>query len=100
IEDAPPADKNQLASFFEFLDEALHVRGFYPSPEMRPKMAQNMRAMFTRTGLTLQDVQTLYGMVKQLTRPVGSSRRRQARIEADAREKAAEAAEDSGADSV
>jgi len=100
IEDAPPADKNQLASFFEFLDNALNVRGFYPSPEMRPKMVQNMRAMFNRTGLTQQDVQTLYGMFKQLTRPVGSSRRRQARIEADAREKAAKAGDNPGADSV
>lgn len=76
-EGGEPADKRQLHSFYNFLDEALAARGFYPSPEMRPAMVRNMQAMFARTGLTRQDVQTLYGMVKQLTRPLGASRRRE-----------------------
>ncbi len=68
IDSREPIDKRQLASFFDFLETALDERGFYPTPEMKPRMIRNMRAMFLRTGLTRQDVQTLYGMVKKLTR--------------------------------
>ena len=62
-----PADKKQLYSFFQYLDNSLEDSGFYPTPEMRPSMVRNIRALFTRVGLTQQDLQTLYGMIKKLT---------------------------------
>ncbi|MBR72289.1 MAG: rRNA methyltransferase [Rhodospirillaceae bacterium] len=64
-----PVDKKQLYSFFEFLDISLEEHGFYPTPEMRPSMVRNIRAMFTRIELTQQDLQTLYGIIKNLLRP-------------------------------
>jgi len=64
---ARPATKDELLHFFEHLEGALDDRDFFPTPEMRPKMVQNMRTMFERTSLTRQDVQTLRGVVRALT---------------------------------
>ena len=64
---ARPATKDEILHFFEHLEGALDRRGFFPTPEMRPKMVQNMRTMFERTALTRQDVQTLRGVVRALT---------------------------------
>jgi len=36
---------------------------------MQPKMARNMRKMFQRIQLSQQDVQSLYGIFKALSRP-------------------------------
>lgn len=62
-----PATKGELGDFFATLEGALDARGFYPTPEMRPKMARNMRTLFARIAPTRQDVQTLYGMVRALS---------------------------------
>ena len=62
-----PATKAELRDFFAYLEGALDACGFYPTPEMRPKMARNMRALFARIAPTRQDVQTLYGMVRALS---------------------------------
>ncbi|MDE0391231.1 MAG: RNA methyltransferase [Rhodospirillales bacterium] len=64
---ARPATKEEILHFFEHLEGALDERSFYPTPEMRPKMVQNMRTMFERISLTRQDVQTLRGVVRALT---------------------------------
>ena len=70
--DSRPGDRNRMATkaeiltFFEHIEDALDARGFYPTPEMRPKMVRNMRSMFERIALTRQDVQTLHGMVRSL----------------------------------
>ena len=64
---ARPATKDEILHFFEHLEGALDARGFYPTPEMRPRMVLNMRAMFERISLTRQDVQTLRGVVRALT---------------------------------
>ncbi len=63
------ANKGEVESFFRHLESTLETHGFYPTPEMRPKMARNMRAMFERMQLTRQDVQTLFGMVRALAEP-------------------------------
>ena len=70
-----PATKGELVSFFEHLERALDQRGFYPTPEMRPKMARNMRNMFQRVQLTQQDVQTLFGIVRELNRAAALAKR-------------------------
>ncbi len=64
---ARPATKDEILHFFEHLEGALDACGFYPTPEMRPSMVLNMRAMFERVSLTRQDVQTLRGVVRALT---------------------------------
>ena len=62
-----PATKEEILHFFRHLEGALDDRDFFPTPEMRPKMVQNMRTMFERVSLTRQDVQTLRGVVRALT---------------------------------
>ena len=52
----------------EAMYEALEARGFYEPAAMRPKMVRNMRSLFARVPLTLQDVQSLHGIVKALGR--------------------------------
>jgi len=64
---ARPATKDEILHFFRHLEGALDDRDFFPTPEMRPKMVQNMRTMFERISLTRQDVQTLRGVVRALT---------------------------------
>lgn len=64
---ARPATKDEILYFFRHLEGALDDRDFFPTPEMRPKMVQNMRTMFERISLTRQDVQTLRGVVRALT---------------------------------
>ena len=64
---ARPATKDEILHFFEHLEVALDDRDFFPTPEMRPRMVQNMRTMFERISLTRQDVQTLRGVVRALT---------------------------------
>ena len=64
---ARPATKDEILHFFRHLEGALDDRDFFPTPEMRPKMVQNMRTMFERMSMTRQDVQTLRGVVRTLT---------------------------------
>ena len=64
---ARPATKDEIVRFFEHLEGALDARRFFPTPEMRPRMVQNLRSMFERIALTRQDVQTLRGVVRALT---------------------------------
>ena len=66
---ARPATKDEIVRFFEHLEGALDERGFFPTPQMRPRMVRNMRTMFERISLTHQDVQTLRGVVRALTGP-------------------------------
>ena len=66
---ARPATKDEILHFFAHLEGALDERRFFATPEMRPKMVQNMRTMFERISLTRQDVQTLRGVVRALTEP-------------------------------
>ena len=64
---ARPATKDEILHFFRHLEGELDDRDFFPTPEMRPKMVQNMRTMFERMSMTRQDVQTLRGVVRTLT---------------------------------
>ena len=64
----PPANKSEILSFFNMLEDELKIRDFYPSAAMQAKMARNMRNMFQRIQLTQQDVQSLFGIFKALTR--------------------------------
>ena len=63
---APPARKDQLVGFFEHLERELDDCGFFRVAEKRPSMVRNIRNMFERADLTLQEVRTLHGMVHEL----------------------------------
>lgn len=63
---APPATKKDLVAFFEHLERELDDCGFYRVEEKRPGMVRNIRNMFERADLTLQEVRTLHGIVHEL----------------------------------
>jgi len=61
-----PASKEALHKFFEHLEAELDHAGFFPVPEKRPSMVRNLRNVFERAGLTLQEIRTLHGVVDRL----------------------------------
>ncbi len=67
------ATKSEITNFFNMLEDELKKRDFYPTPAMQPKMARNMRNMFQRIQLSQQDVQSLFGIFKALSRPTPDS---------------------------
>ena len=62
---SPPAARETVASFFDWLEAELEAVNFYP-PDKRPIMARNMRDIFLRRALTEQDVRTLRGALRAL----------------------------------
>jgi len=63
---APPATKETLLQFYEHLERELDASGFFRVSEKRPGMVINIRNMFARADLTLQEVRTLHGIVHEL----------------------------------
>ena len=63
---APPATKATLLGFYEHLERELDACGFFRVAEKRPGMVINIRNMFARADLTLQEVRTLHGIVHEL----------------------------------
>ncbi|MEN3931467.1 RNA methyltransferase [Microvirga sp. W0021] len=61
----PPANKEMVLSFFEYLESELEAANFYP-PDKKPTMTRNMRDIFYRLEMTEQDVRTLRGAVRVL----------------------------------
>lgn len=66
---SPAASKKEILNFFNMLEGELDARDFYPTTAMRPKMVSNLRNLFQRIELSQQDVKSLFGIVKSLTRP-------------------------------
>jgi len=64
--EAPPATKEALLGFYEHLERELDECGFFRVAEKRPGMVRNIRNMFARANLTLQEVRTLHGIVHEL----------------------------------
>ena len=62
----PPADRETVLSFFEYLEDVLEERGFFRPEHKRPVMSRNLRNIFHRIGMSEQDVRTLRGMVVRL----------------------------------
>lgn len=69
-----PAARHEMVGFFEHLERELDACGFLYPPEKRPRMVRNIRNIFTRAGLSDQEVKTLRGIVSGLTRPRDRSR--------------------------
>ena len=62
----PPAPREMLVSFFDYVEAELDAANFYP-PDKRPIMARNMRDIFHRLSLSEQDVRTLRGALRALS---------------------------------
>lgn len=65
------ANRQDLVRMFEHLENELEESGFFYPPEKRALMAQNIRAPYTRAKLTAQEVQTLRGIIKALSKGRG-----------------------------
>ncbi|HEY7385086.1 MAG TPA: RNA methyltransferase [Beijerinckiaceae bacterium] len=61
----PPASREMIVSFFDYLESELEAANFYPA-DKKPTMTRNMRDIFHRLQLTEQDVRTLRGAVRAL----------------------------------
>ena len=66
IERSPPASRDNVLSFFDYLETELDKTGFFRPPGKQPVMRRNMRNIFHRIGLTEQDVRTLRGAIVRL----------------------------------
>lgn len=70
--DAPrPADKAALSGLQAHLEEELERAGFFFPPEKADLMRRNLRAALARGGLTEQEISTLRGAIKALSRGRG-----------------------------
>ena len=63
---SPPANREMVVAFFEFLESQLDERGFFRPVTKKPGMRRNLRNLFHRMTLTEQDVRTLWGAVVRL----------------------------------
>ena len=62
-----PASQQEILDLFDHLEGELDDCGFLYPPEKRPRMVRNIRNIFTRAGLTDQEVRTLRGIVTGLS---------------------------------
>ncbi len=63
---SPPAQREMLLAFFNFLEDKLEENGFFRPVTKKPGMRRNLRNIFHRMALTQQDVRTLWGAVVRL----------------------------------
>jgi tRNA/rRNA methyltransferase len=62
---SPPAPRETVLSFFDYLEAQLEAVNFYPA-DKQPIMARNMRDIFHRLEMTEQDVRTLRGAIRAI----------------------------------
>jgi len=72
-----PATREHLNSLMDYLDRVLSERGYFRTGNKKPKMLDNLRALFTRPGFTVQELAVLRGVLVSLEkfspkRPRGS----------------------------
>jgi tRNA/rRNA methyltransferase len=63
---SPPAQREMLLAFFDYLEGKLDENGFFRPVTKKPGMRRNLRNIFHRMELTQQDVRTLWGAVARL----------------------------------
>jgi tRNA/rRNA methyltransferase len=63
---SPPAQRQMLLAFFDFLEGKLEENGFFRPVTKKPGMRRNLRNMLHRMEPTQQDVRTLWGAVVRL----------------------------------
>ena len=63
---SPPAPREMILSFFDYLEAALEENGFFRPEGKAPVMRRNLRNIFHRMEMTEQDVRTLRGAMTRL----------------------------------
>jgi len=63
---SPPAQREMVLAFFDYLEEKLDENGFFRPATKKPGMRRNLRNIFHRMELTQQDVRTLWGAMVRL----------------------------------
>jgi tRNA/rRNA methyltransferase len=63
---SPPAQRDMLLAFFDYLEGKLDENGFFRPVTKKPGMRRNLRNIFHRMALTQQDVRTLWGAMVRL----------------------------------
>lgn len=63
---SPPATQEEILGFYQHLEKELDDSGFLRVEAKRPGMVRNIRSIFARAALTVQEVRTLHGIVKEL----------------------------------
>jgi tRNA/rRNA methyltransferase len=63
-----PATKEQLFGFFGHIEDALDARGFFRPADKKPKMIDNLRAVWSRRALTFEEIKLLRGVISSLDR--------------------------------
>lgn len=63
---SPPATREHMLAFFDYLERELDAVSFFYPPEKREVMVRNFRNIWHRLAMTEQDVQTLRGAVASL----------------------------------
>jgi tRNA/rRNA methyltransferase len=66
--DLTPAPKAHLLSLMHHLETALAPTGYFRTPDMKPSMVQNLRAILQRAGLTSDEIDVLHGVIGALER--------------------------------
>lgn len=69
-----PATQAELENFFRHLLAELDGCGFLYPAEKKPAMTRNIRNIFQRAGLYQHEVQTLHGIVSELSKPRKTTR--------------------------
>jgi tRNA/rRNA methyltransferase len=66
--EAEPASHQDMMGFFDHLESALDTKGFFFPPHKKPSMVRNLRTLFLQNPLTAQEIRTLRGVVRALSR--------------------------------
>lgn len=61
-----PAEKLHIESLMSYLDKVLDERGYFRTEDKKPKMMDNLRALFTRPGFTVEELAVLRGVLSSL----------------------------------
>lgn len=83
-ERSPPAPREMVLSFFDYLEGELERAGFFRPLGKQPVMRRNLRNIFHRLKMTEQDVRTLRGMIVRLVegpRQLAADRKREDAVE-------------------
>lgn len=63
------ADKEKVMLFLDFLEQKLENRGIFKQEDKKERMLINLNNIFTRTRITEQELNTLYGIINLLNLP-------------------------------
>ncbi|WP_099866639.1 RNA methyltransferase [Pararhizobium haloflavum] len=66
--DMRPATKAEIFGLFDHLEEALDARGYFRPQDKKPKMVDNLRALFSRRDLHSEEIHVLRGVINSLDR--------------------------------